>query len=50
MILIEMDSLWLYFMIMKIGDAPIKSNTSFENLPDDWAGPVCGVGKYVEKM
>jgi len=30
-----------------IGDPTqgIKANTSFENLPNDWACPECGVGK-----
>ncbi len=30
----------------EIGDLPkIKPVTIFENLPDDWLCPVCGVGK-----
>lgn len=30
-----------------VGDpeADIPAGTSFENLPDDWVCPVCGVGK-----
>ena len=26
-------------------DADIEPGTSFEDLPDDWVCPVCGVGK-----
>lgn len=26
-------------------DAGIPPKTSFENLPDDWECPICGVGK-----
>jgi rubredoxin len=26
-------------------NAGVKSGTAFENLPDDWICPVCGVGK-----
>ena len=26
-------------------DAGIVSSTSFEDLPDDWVCPLCGVGK-----
>ena len=26
-------------------DGGIEAGTSFENLPDDWVCPVCGVGK-----
>lgn len=26
-------------------DAGIQANTAFENLPDDWVCPECGVGK-----
>lgn len=26
-------------------DAGISQGTSFEDLPDDWACPVCGAGK-----
>ncbi|MFV0341860.1 MAG: rubredoxin [Anaerocolumna sp.] len=26
-------------------DADIAPGTSFENLPDDWVCPLCGVGK-----
>jgi len=26
-------------------DAGIKAGTSFDDIPDDWVCPVCGVGK-----
>jgi rubredoxin len=26
-------------------DSGIKPGTTFENLPDDWVCPICGVGK-----
>jgi rubredoxin len=30
----------------EVGDAPrIKPGTAFEDLPDDWVCPQCGVGK-----
>ncbi len=30
-----------------VGDpeSDIKANTPFEDLPDDWVCPICGVGK-----
>ncbi len=26
-------------------EGDVKSGTSFDDIPDDWACPVCGVGK-----
>jgi len=35
-----------YIYDPEIGDTPrIKPGTAFENLPDDWVCPQCGVGK-----
>ncbi|HEX7627583.1 MAG TPA: rubredoxin [Candidatus Methanoperedens sp.] len=36
----------------EVGDSPnIKPGTAFEDLPDDWVCPQCGVGKEMfEKM
>jgi rubredoxin len=41
-----------YIYDPEVGDAPrIKPGTAFEDLPDDWVCPVCGVGKDMfEKM
>lgn len=35
-----------YIYDPEVGDAPkIKPGISFEDLPDDWVFPQCGVGK-----
>lgn len=36
---------WVYDPAIGDPDNGIKPGTSFEDLPDDWACPVCGVGK-----
>ena len=35
------------FMILKFGDPEggIAPGTAFEDIPEDWVCPVCGVGK-----
>ena len=41
-----------YIYDPEVGDAPkIKAGTEFEDLPDNWVCPQCGVGKEMfEKM
>jgi len=36
---------WVYDPEVGDPDNGIKAGTAFENLPDDWVCPVCGVGK-----
>jgi len=37
--------LWVYDPAIGDPDNDIPAGTPFENLPDDWVCPVCGVGK-----
>jgi rubredoxin len=36
---------YIYDPAVGDSDGGIKAGTSFEDLPDDWACPVCGAGK-----
>ncbi len=36
---------WVYDPEIGDPDNDIEPGTSFENLPDDWVCPLCGVGK-----
>jgi rubredoxin len=37
-----------YIYDPEVGDTPrIKSGTVFEDIPDDWVCPQCGVGKDI---
>lgn len=36
---------WVYDPEKGDPDAGIAPGTPFENLPDDWVCPICGVGK-----
>ena len=36
---------WIYDPELGDPDGGIEPGTSFEELPDDWVCPVCGVGK-----
>lgn len=36
---------WVYDPEVGDPDAGIASGTAFEDLPEDWVCPVCGVGK-----
>ena len=35
------------FMIRQYSDAGIEPETAFEDIPDDWTCPICGLGKDV---
>ena len=53
--LLERRFLWKvcgYIYDPEVGDTPkIKAGTEFEDLPDDWVCPQCGVGKEMfEKL
>ena len=36
---------WIYDPALGDPDSGIKPGTAFEDIPDDWVCPVCGVGK-----
>lgn len=36
---------WVYAPAVGDPDSGIKPGTKFEDLPDDWVCPLCGVGK-----
>ena len=36
---------WIYDPAIGDPDGDIAAGTAFENLPDDWVCPLCGVGK-----
>lgn len=36
---------WIYDPAVGDPDGDIAAGTAFENLPDDWVCPLCGVGK-----
>ena len=36
---------WIYDHAVGDPDGGIAPGTSFEDIPDDWVCPVCGVGK-----
>ena len=36
---------YVYDSVVGDADNGISPGTSFENLPDDWECPICGVGK-----
>ena len=36
---------WVYNPAVGDSDGNIPAGTSFDDLPDDWACPVCGAGK-----
>lgn len=36
---------WIYDPAVGDPDCGIAPGTSFEDIPDDWVCPVCGVGK-----
>lgn len=36
---------WVYDPEIGDPDNNVKAGTAFEDLPDDWVCPVCGVGK-----
>jgi rubredoxin len=36
---------WVYDPAVGDPDGNIPAGTSFDDLPDDWACPVCGAGK-----
>ena len=36
---------WIYDPAVGDPDGGIAPGTSFEDIPDDWVCPVCGVGK-----
>ena len=36
---------WIYDPAVGVPDGGIAPGTSFEDIPDDWVCPVCGVGK-----
>ena len=36
---------WIYDPAIGDPENGIEAGTAFENLPDDWAGPLCGAGK-----
>ena len=36
---------YVYYPAVGDPDSGVKPGTPFENLPDDWCCPLCGVGK-----
>jgi rubredoxin len=36
---------WIYDPLEGDPDSGIKAGTTFEDIPDDWVCPLCGVGK-----
>ena len=36
---------WIYDLAVGDPDSVIEPGTAFEDIPDDWVCPLCGVGK-----
>lgn len=36
---------WVYDPVVGDPESGIEPGTAFENIPEDWVCPVCGVGK-----